>query len=79
MDQWFLASLGIRGFTGRRFLSLPLSDPDMEFLFGHLPLGKAAGRDGLPYKLIRNAPPFAQQLLRQAYDEILAGGEIPDE
>eukprot|EP00961_Rhodomonas_salina_P204109 2754150-Rhodomonas_salina.2 len=74
MDDTFLESLGIGRFTGRRFLSLPVTDADMEYLCGHLPLGKAAGQDGLPYELIRNALPFAQRLLRRMYDEILAEG-----
>eukprot|EP00961_Rhodomonas_salina_P150600 2028415-Rhodomonas_salina.2 len=63
MDDVFLTSLGIGRFTGRRFLSLPLTDADTEYLCWHLPIGKAAGRDWMQYELIWDAPPFAQQLL----------------
>eukprot|EP00961_Rhodomonas_salina_P258666 3495295-Rhodomonas_salina.2 len=49
MDTSFLRSLTLRRFTGWRFLTLPLTDTDCEYLFRHLPLGRAVGRDVLPY------------------------------
>eukprot|EP00961_Rhodomonas_salina_P046898 629524-Rhodomonas_salina.2 len=79
MDPRFLDSLGVRRFTGLRFLSLQLTDADIEYLCERLPLGKSEGRDGMPYELIRCAALFAHHLLRRAYDEILAGAPIPDE
>lgn len=69
MDMCFLCSLALRRFTGRRFLSLPLTDADCKYLFRHLPLGWAVGLDSLPYELIREL----------AGDPVIAGSPIQDE
>eukprot|EP00961_Rhodomonas_salina_P105349 1418703-Rhodomonas_salina.1 len=81
MDVRFLRSLTLRQFTGLRFLTLPLTDTDCEYLFRHLPLGLAAGRDALPYEMIRDlaSDPVILAHLRATYDYILAGAPIPDE
>eukprot|EP00961_Rhodomonas_salina_P189939 2562517-Rhodomonas_salina.1 len=81
MDMRFLRSLALRCFTGRLFLSLPLTDANCEYLFRHLPLGRAAGRDVLPYELIRELAndPVILAHLQATYDDILACSPIPDE
>ena len=79
MDDKFTESLGVGRFTGLRFLSLPLAPADAVYLCNRLPGGRAEGNDGLPYELIQEAPEEAQLLLGEAYNEILAGAELPEE
>jgi len=50
---------------------------DFEFLLNQLPNNRAPGPDGLPFEILRHAPPSVKETIRACINSILTGEVLP--
>jgi len=74
-----LSHAGIRKFDNEFCLSGAMTDIDFDYYLDKLPKMKAAGLDGLPYELLRDAPPLLKGILFKAVNALLLGTAVPEE